>query len=189
MIVSITERASEKIKTLMAEEKADRLVLWMAINGRGPGGFIYDLRFLEEKERVADDLLQEIDGITIAIEKKSAEYLKGATVDYVVRNGEEGFHVENPNPLWHDPKAIAVQKILDDEINPAIASHGGQIVLLDLQGSKVYIQMMGGCQGCAMSTATLRQGVEVAIKDKFPEITDIIDTTDHASGTNPFYHA
>ncbi len=188
-MLTITDRAHEKIKALMAEEKADSLILWMSINGRGPGGFVYDLRFLEEKERPADDLSLTIDGITIVVDKKSADYLQGAKIDYLVRDGDEGFNVENPNPLWRDSKAVGIQKILDDEINPAIASHGGQIVLLDVQGPKVYIQMVGGCQGCAMSTATLRQGVEVAIKDKFPDVTDIIDTTDHASGTNPYYHA
>jgi Fe-S cluster biogenesis protein NfuA len=80
-----------------------------------------------------------------------------------------------------------VQHILDEEINPAIAMHGGYITLLDVQGGVVYVKMGGGCHGCASSTATLKQGVEQAVRAKVPEVVDILDTTDHASGTNPYY--
>ena len=82
-----------------------------------------------------------------------------------------------------------VQVILDDEINPAVAAHGGYITLLDVQGTRVFVQLGGGCQGCAMSTATLKHGVESTLKSQIPEITEILDTTDHAAGDNPFYQS
>lgn len=82
-----------------------------------------------------------------------------------------------------------VQAVLDERVNPSVASHGGVIELLDLRGTELFIHMGGGCQGCAMSTATLKQGVETMIREHVPEITAIYDTTDHAAGENPFYRA
>ncbi len=80
-----------------------------------------------------------------------------------------------------------VQRILDEEVNPAIAMHGGTISILDVQAGIVYVKMGGGCHGCASSTATLKQGVEQTVKARVPEVVEILDTTDHASGTNPYY--
>jgi len=80
-----------------------------------------------------------------------------------------------------------IDAILESEINPAIASHGGVITVLDVKGGIVYVKMGGGCQGCASSTATLKQGVEEAIRTRVSGVVDILDTTDHAAGTNPYY--
>lgn len=80
-----------------------------------------------------------------------------------------------------------VQHVLTTKVNPGIASHGGVIQLLDVKGTTIYIQMGGGCQGCGMASVTLKQGIEREIKQYVPEVTEILDTTDHASGTNPFY--
>jgi Fe-S cluster biogenesis protein NfuA len=82
-----------------------------------------------------------------------------------------------------------IETILDREINPAIASHGGVISLLDVQQGVVYVKMGGGCQGCASSTATLKQGVEQTIRARVPGVVQILDTTDHAAGMNPYYAA
>lgn len=80
-----------------------------------------------------------------------------------------------------------VAEVLDGQINPAIAAHGGVIHLIDVKGNTVYLQMSGGCQGCASSTATLRLGVESAIREAVPEVGEILDVTDHAAGANPYY--
>ncbi|MBI2338883.1 MAG: NifU family protein [Deltaproteobacteria bacterium] len=80
-----------------------------------------------------------------------------------------------------------VQEVLQNQINPAIASHGGTIELLEVKNNDIFIRMGGGCHGCAMSTATLKQGVEQTLRQEIPEIGAIYDTTDHASGTNPYY--
>ena len=81
----------------------------------------------------------------------------------------------------------AVQELLDREVNRSIANHGGKISLLDVQGGRLFITMSGGCQGCASSQVTLRQGFEVMVKRVAPEITEIVDATDHAAGRQPFY--
>lgn len=82
-----------------------------------------------------------------------------------------------------------VEQILEEEINPAVASHGGYIKLLDVKANDIFIEMGGGCQGCASSTYTLKQGVEQSLRQAIPQLGSIYDTTDHAAGQNPYYHA
>jgi Fe-S cluster biogenesis protein NfuA len=80
-----------------------------------------------------------------------------------------------------------VQDVFDRRINPAIAAHGGIVNLIDVQGNTIFIQMGGGCQGCGMADVTLKQGIEVEIRSAVPEVGEILDTTDHAAGRNPYY--
>ena len=82
---------------------------------------------------------------------------------------------------------LAVQELLDREVNRSIASHGGKISIVDVSEGKLFITMSGGCQGCASSQVTLRQGFEVMVKRVAPEIVEIVDATDHAAGKEPFY--
>ena len=82
-----------------------------------------------------------------------------------------------------------VQMIFDTEINPAVASHGGHIELIDVKEGKIYLKMSGGCQGCGSAEATLRQGIETTLRDRLPEIEEILDVTEHGAGTNPYYQA
>ena len=80
-----------------------------------------------------------------------------------------------------------VQTLLDNSINPAVAAHGGHIELIDVKDDTVYIQMAGGCQGCGAADVTLKAGIERLIKEEIPEVREILDVTDHASGNNPYY--
>jgi Fe-S cluster biogenesis protein NfuA len=83
--------------------------------------------------------------------------------------------------------ATAVQELLDKEVNRSIANHGGKISIVEVRQGKLSITMSGGCQGCASSQVTLRQGFEVMLKRVAPEIEEVIDVTDHAAGKQPFY--
>jgi Fe-S cluster biogenesis protein NfuA len=85
------------------------------------------------------------------------------------------------------PEGIAIQTLLDEEINPMVAAHGGYVSLVDVQDHKALVRLQGGCHGCGMAAVTLRQGIETAILDKVPSIVEVIDVTDHAEGTNPYY--
>jgi len=80
-----------------------------------------------------------------------------------------------------------VETILNNEINPLIAQHGGVVSLIDVRGADLYLQLGGGCQGCGMADVTLRQGIEASIRRALPEVEEVLDVTDHAAGTNPFY--
>ena len=80
-----------------------------------------------------------------------------------------------------------VQELIDSMINPAVAGHGGYVELIDVQDNRVYLQMGGGCQGCGAADVTLKSGIERLIKDEIPEVAEVLDTTDHAAGSNPYY--
>jgi Fe/S biogenesis protein NfuA len=80
-----------------------------------------------------------------------------------------------------------VQALIDNMINPAVAGHGGFVDLIDVKDNKVYLQMGGGCQGCGAADVTLKSGIERLIKEELPEVEEVLDTTDHASGANPYY--
>jgi Fe/S biogenesis protein NfuA len=86
-----------------------------------------------------------------------------------------------------DELRAKVQELIDSTINPAVAGHGGFIELLDVKDNKVYLAMGGGCQGCGAADVTLRSGIERLIKEELPEVEEILDATDHASGANPYY--
>ena len=92
-----------------------------------------------------------------------------------------------PKPGLETPDGIAIRELLDQRINPSVAAHGGHIALVDVQDDTVYIRLEGGCQGCGMANVTLKQGVEVEIKRAVPSITQVLDTTDHAGGNNPYF--
>jgi len=83
------------------------------------------------------------------------------------------------------PTGLAVRRVLEEDINPSVAAHGGHITLVDVQDDRVFIRLEGGCQGCGMADVTLKQGVEVEIRRAVPAVTAVLDVTDHAGGTNP----
>jgi len=85
------------------------------------------------------------------------------------------------------PVALKVLEVLENQVNPQIASHGGHADLIAVEGSVAFVEMSGGCQGCGMAKATLTQGISVAIVEAVPEISEVVDVTDHLSGENPYY--
>lgn len=96
------------------------------------------------------------------------------------------------HPRMHEPKLEGsmhdiIQKLLDEQINPSIAMHGGFAKLIKVEGDSVYIELGGGCQGCASASATVKQGIETIIKDTLPEISNVIDVTEHSEGLNPYF--
>lgn len=80
-----------------------------------------------------------------------------------------------------------VEKLLDEQIRPALAAHGGNVELIDVDNDKVFVKLTGGCQGCSSSQATLKDGISRLLKQHFPDITDVVDMTDHDSGDNPYF--
>jgi len=97
-------------------------------------------------------------------------------------------HIDTiPRPGLQTEVGQEVQRLLDEQINPSVATHGGHISLVDVQGDTVYIRLEGGCHGCGMADVTLKQGVEVAIKQAVPSINAVLDATDHSTGQNPYF--
>ena len=187
-MLTITDLAKEKLAGFAAQaEDSDTLVLRVAIVGRGANGFQYDLQLISQKDAPEDDVVVEIDGVIVSVAEKSAVHMDGATLDFKESLMGGGFHFENPNPLWADPSEQAVAEIIESKVNPAVASHGGTVSLVGVDDGQAVISFGGGCQGCGMADVTLKQGIEVMIMDEVEGITGVVDITDHAAGTNPFY--
>ncbi len=99
---------------------------------------------------------------------------------------DDGFETD-PETGLDSEEGKAIQRLFDEHINPQVASHGGHITLVDVQGDTAYIRMGGGCQGCGMANVTLKQGVAKAIQAQIPTIINVLDVTDHGGGANPYY--
>ena len=123
----------------------------------------------------------------IFVAKESVPYIEGTEIKI---NEENELSAFNPNMSITKISGTVeeqIQHVLDEEVNPMVASHGGVVSLLEVKDSSAYLEFGGGCQGCGMIDVTLKQGVEVMIKEQIPEIEAIYDVTDHAEGTNPYY--
>jgi len=199
-LLTITDAARAKVLEVRAEEAdPDGLALWVEISGEQAGAYTYLMEFRRIADFAHDVLVLHHDDLTVAIPPESAERLVGATLDF----GATGMVMQNPNrPGPHSPAMgdrppadlsgdvpQRVIQVLEEQINPAIAGHGGYAELVAVEDTIAYLRLSGGCQGCGLAAVTLSQGIEVAILDVVPEITEVIDVTDHASGANPYYEA
>lgn len=196
-VLTLTEAALEKILELRAAEEApETLGLRVEVTGVRGVDYTYDLAFETVAEAEDDDAVYPQGDLQVWIPFDSVEALTGATLDLPSVPGQGGLVLRNPNKP--DPLAgvkleltgdIAekVRQLLDMQINPALAAHGGYASLVGVEGDRVFVTMGGGCQGCAVSAMTLRDGIARSIKEAIPEVTDVVDTTDHEAGENPFY--
>lgn len=187
--MEITDGALVKLKEALAGDGAGDQVVRVVAQRTGAIRFRYHMSLEPLSEGREDDRVQEADGVTLRADVNSAKILDGVTLEYVDEEaGTSGFKFRNPleEKGWDDPMAQRFQEILDNEINPAIAAHGGYIDLVDFKDKKAYVVMGGGCQGCGMARITLREGVETRVKELLPEVEEIIDATDHSAGQNPY---
>lgn len=183
----ITESAQEQILARMESEGKSDSSLRVRIIGWTAEDFEYRLEVIPA-EQTAEGDVQVADGeLPVWLAADSADRLQGATLDFVEQAHARGFSIENPNPVWTDETSLAVQRVLDKEINPGVGMHGGRVRLLEVRDDVAYIQFDGGCVGCGMSNVTLKQGVDQAIRQHVPQIREIVDSTNHAAGTNPYY--
>ena len=185
-LIQLTPIAKERVKSIIDSEDLEVEGLRVSITGRTASTFEYSLGL--EVELHPDDVVIDLGDLKVLVDSQSMDSLKGSIIDYVEDLNASGFRVDNANQsTWDDSRAQKVQELIDTRINPSVASHGGNIQLLDVTEDSVYVHMGGGCQGCGQASATLKQGVQTMIQEEFPEIVNVIDTTDHAAGTNPYY--
>lgn len=184
--VTVTEAAQTRIQQVMQAKGLEGHSLRIILQGRGPSGFQYGMTFAGPGEESPDDTVVDVGAFNVLVGADVLDRVRGAKVDFD-SSGAGGFQIENPNPAWDDPRAQTIQDLLDTQVNPAVAQHGGFVQLMDVQDDTVYLLLGGGCQGCGMVDVTLRQGIEVLIKETLPEIQHVVDTTDHAGGSNPYY--
>jgi Fe/S biogenesis protein NfuA len=197
-VLEITTGAVDKIAELIAKRGKGPQAIRVVLRGRSlDGNLISDFMFVEMGAYEETDVVQDAGPFPLYFDEYTAEGLDGAKVDYNELKYPTGFGIEyppqaaqvavKPSKEWDDPVAVEVQKVIDQQLNPAIAGHGGWVKLLEVKGETAYIEMGGGCRGCAISQMTLKQGIERAILDNVPEIKKVVDTTDHDGGTNPYY--
>ena len=186
-MLEITDKAREMLEKFAEQADDDEVALKIMILGRGPKGFQYDLQLIGFEDAQDDDIKTEVDGMMVFVGARSAPYLDGTVLDYKETLMGGGFSFENPNPLWIDDVSKSVAEVIESQVNPLVASHGGHVDLVGVDDGKAMIAFGGGCQGCGMVDVTLKEGIEVMITEGVPGITAVVDMTDHDAGTNPFY--
>jgi Fe/S biogenesis protein NfuA len=199
-VLRVTDAARAFISEARAgEPDPDRLALYLEVSGAADGAYTYDMWFENAADAGSKDAIVVHDDLTVVVVAASIPQVTGAALD--VNDG--GLAMLNPNtpPVPRaaesvsaprsdltSPLEIAVLEVLENEINPQIASHGGRadLVAVDEEGI-AYLRLSGGCQGCGMAEVTLTQGISVAIKEAVPEIIEIVDVTEHESGESPYF--
>ena len=205
-ILTLTDQARNVVlDAIAAEQQSDDLALFVEVTGTRGAGYSYDLYFSDRGDAPEGAVIGRDGDVTIVIPVTSIERLRGSRLEFADEGGG-GLVLVNPNAPTPEelnpglpadivafgvdgPLAVFAASVLDQHINPSIAQHGGRadLVALDEDKKVAYIKMSGGCQGCAMSRMTLTEGIEATLRDAIPELTGVIDVTDHASGVNPFY--
>jgi Fe/S biogenesis protein NfuA len=168
------------------------------VTGVRDGVFTYDIFFQVLTDAAQADVVQHDDELPVVVTARSIDQVRGARLDWSADDGG-GLVILNPNTPPSDNRlpgprgdvsgdlALRVIAVLDEQINPSIAAHGGRADLVGLQEGIAYLQLSGGCQGCGMARATLSEGIEVSLREAVPELAGVVDVTDHSRGQNPFY--
>lgn len=209
MVLKVTENARQKVLRVRANEtEPEKLALWLEIAGVANGKYKYDMYFQPIDYAGPTDVVQRHDDLSVVIPAFSIDKVRGATLDVAGDPVEGGLVLDNPNSpspavgaagaagaAGRPPADLSgdvaqrVLQVLDSQINPSIAAHGGRAELVAVEENTAYLRLSGGCQGCGMASVTLSQGIEVVIKEQIPEITRVVDVTDHASGENPYFES
>ena len=197
--LTITSEARQQI-TAALQQSADKTALRLEASANGTAEFVYGMRVVGDDDCRDDDVILDTEGVKVFMDPTSAQHLAGATVDYEEGILKSGFRFDNPNqpeiPKIGDgprgdltgPAAEKVERLINTEINSAVAAHGGTVTFVGVKENKAYLSFGGGCHGCGMVDVTLKHGIEARIKELVPEIEEVVDTTDHSTGENPFYN-
>ena len=199
-VLTVAPQALERLLAIRnSEPDAAELGLVLAISGVAGDRYSYEMALMLLETAPQGMYLEEHGGLTFVIPEADVEKLRGAEVKMSRDLLNPGLVLDNPNspsprilgdgplPQLEGPVAERVVQVVREMINPAIASHGGVAEVVAVEDDTVYVRLGGGCQGCGMATVTLSQGIESTLKQTVPEITKVVDVTDHAGGTNPYY--
>ena len=205
-VVTLTPEARAVVlEAIAAEPEPEHLALWLEVRGIQDGAFVYDLFFQAVADAADEDAVHSDDTLAVVVPEASVDRLRGARLEWS-EEGAGGLVLVNPNAPAPEhaaggvpddvlaagldgPLATRVAMVLERDVNPSIASHGGRadLVAMDEDGAIAYLRLSGGCQGCAMSRMTLTQGIETALLEELPELKGVVDVTDHTAGENPYH--
>lgn len=193
-VISIAPDALAMIAELRDQEPGDgEFALSIEVTGfRGPQ-FTYELAFVALADKKPGWIEERHGDLAVIFPEADIPKLEGASLDL----SEQGLAMNNPNTP-SSPRMLGVEgdltgplvdrvvQVLNEQINPAIAAHGGGADLVSIDGTIAYLRLYGGCQGCGLAQVTLKQGIERTLLEAIPELTQVVDVTDHASGENPY---
>lgn len=196
-ILSIEPAALDMIKQLRDNEPGEgEFALSIEVTGfRGPQ-FSYELAFVPLEDKADNWVVERHDDLAVIFPKADSGKLDGSVLEMT----DEGLAMNNPNrPATPEmsapagdlngPLAEQVSQVIQDQVNPAIAAHGGGAELVSVDGTIAYLRLYGGCQGCGLAQVTLKQGIERILLESIDELTQVVDVTDHASGEDPYYES
>ena len=199
-VLTIAPDAVDMIISLRDQEPGDQEYgLAIEVSGIRGAQFQYDLSFVPVEDQTEAQIREDHNGLSILIPEHDVEKLSGASLELT----PQGLAMNNPNlpqsPTMAaeaeprgdltGPLAERISVILAENVNPAIAMHGGMAELVSVDGTVAFLRLAGGCQGCGMAQVTLRQGIERILRESIPELSEVVDVTDHASGADPYYQA
>jgi Fe/S biogenesis protein NfuA len=183
-IVRLTDQAITKVDSALAGSGNIGVRLTVT---REKGSFSYKFDFVGPDQIDPRDPAIPCGAWTFYLNYATVDWIRGAEIDYMSSGFTQGWVIDNPNPAWDSELARRISAVFDQQINPGLAQHGGRVRLVDLKDTVAYVEMSGGCQGCSMATKTLRDAIMRVLAQEFPELTGVVDTTDHASGSSPFF--
>lgn len=196
-ILSIEPTALDMISQLRDNEPGDgEFALSIEVTGfKGPQ-FSYELAFVPLADKQDNWVEERHDDLAVIFPKTDSGKLDGAILELT----DQGLAMNNPNkpatPTMSAPAGDLsgplvdrVETVIAEQVNPAIAAHGGGAELVSVDGTVAYLRLFGGCQGCGLAQVTLKQGIERILLESIDELTQVVDVTDHASGDDPYYES
>jgi Fe/S biogenesis protein NfuA len=200
--LGMTEAAYDKVMAfLLQAPEPERQAMWLEVTGTSGNRWTCSLSLKPIDAAAPYDAIIRHRDLAIVIPECDFEKVRGATIDWLDEPfAGGGLRVDNPNtpsptisvPAAGDLSGDVAQRVvqvLAQQVNPSIAAHGGRAVLVAVEQGTAYLRLKGGCHGCAMASVTLRHGIERAILQAVPEITSVVDVTEHHTGTNPYFEA
>ncbi|MCO1335420.1 Fe-S biogenesis protein NfuA [Microbulbifer sp. OS29] len=191
--VTITESAQEYLKELLAKQDCEGIAIRMFVSSPGTPNAETCIAYCRPGEEDEGDVAMEMNGLKAYFEGRSIPYLDDARVDYSSDKMGGQLTIRAPNsrmPKITDDSPIQdrINYVLHNEVNPGLASHGGQVSLVEVtEDMYAVLKFGGGCQGCGMVDMTLKEGVEKTLKEKIPELAGVKDITDHTDKTQAYY--
>jgi Fe/S biogenesis protein NfuA len=189
--LEITENAIEYLGGLI-EKQPEGTNVRLYITEPGTSKAETCLAFSKPDSHQADDLVREYPNFSVYIELKSNPFLEEAQVDFSKDRLGGQLTIKAPNaklPQISDESSIEdkINYILQMDVNPGLASHGGVVSLVAMDEGVAILEFGGGCQGCGMAETTMKDGVAAQLQQQIPEITEVVDETDHSAGENPYF--
>jgi Thioredoxin-like proteins and domains len=192
-MIDISERAQQHFLRLLSQQGSDGLSIRLRVTDAGTPAANCELEFCEPSELAGGEWTIECAGFDFHVDGESARWLENASIDFEPNVTGGQLNIRAPSIKGDMPGAEAgvierVRYVLEAEVNPKLASHGGRVSLLEIDASgAVLLQFGGGCHGCGMVDVTLKQGVEKTLRERVPEITAVRDATDHSGATSPYF--